>query len=168
MSSNYWTTSHSFCSILKPLVLGMCPKVIRWVFAYLRKTYLISQSQEYFWTAAAFLKIILLGSHVFLSSPRVILIFPPSPWMHLWFLTMSILVRQRFFHVTSKPIVSRVTVFQMTLIPLKKVKFQHSLSALECPKIIGFKTMTSLCPKKYRLACHFLQLPLSPALVSSL
>ena len=38
MSSNYWTTSHSFFSILKPLVSGMCPTGIRWVSAHLRKT----------------------------------------------------------------------------------------------------------------------------------
>lgn len=88
-------------------------------------------------------------------------------WMHLQFLTMSILDWD-FSTWPQNPWFHGPQFFKWHLISLKKVNFKHSLSALECPKITAFKTMASLYPKKYGLARHFLQLPLSPALVGSL
>jgi len=102
----------TFYSILKPLVL--VPQLSdESLFLFIRPV-LIPQSKEHFWTASTFLKVIPLESYAFLCCPRVILIFSPSPWMHLRFLNGSILVRQRFLHMTSKPTVSWDTVFEVT------------------------------------------------------
>lgn len=169
MSSNYWTTSHSFFSILKPLVLGICPTLIRRVSAYLPKT------------CSNFLVLgILLDSCYFSKNhpfrkPCLSLLHKSN--INIFFSTLGAPVvfnheypsqTEIFPHDLKTHSFMSHSFSNDTLYCWKKVNFQHSLSALVCPKITGFKTMTSLCPKKYGLTCHFLQLPLSSALVGLL
>lgn len=169
ITPNYQTTSYYFFSILKTLVLGTCPTVIRCVSAHLHKTCSNFPVSQTLLDSCYFSK-----NHPF-RKPYLSLL--PKSNINIFSLTLDAPVVFNCEYPSQTEIFPRDLKAHSfmshgfsndTLYVWKNVNYQHSFSALECPKITGFKTVTSLCPKKYGLACHFLQIPLSPALVGSL